>query len=448
MRFIVQMDGVTNSEQMPNNTSALYITPNQSLKKLLPWFMWGCGALFYFFQFILRVSPSVMTTEMIEYFQVDEFILGTLTSAYYYGYSFSQIPVGISLDKLGPRRPLIFACLLCTIGASTFILTHDIFLCTIGRFLIGVGSAFGLITCIKIANLWFDHAKLMLVISLTIFLGTTGGAFGGGPLSRIIDAFGYNSTFYLFIFIASFLAFASWVIVKDKNPSQDPENDEIERNLIESIKCLIKNPQTWFIGLFGSLSYIPLSGFCDLWGPPFLMNVFGVHKQVASDAVSMFYIGVGIGCPLTAICTDFLKSHTFLMRYGALVTLTFFAILIYYPSLPFSLVYPLLFSAGFFSSTQFIAFVCTVTLNPKNMSATSSAFHNMLCMISGIVYQPLMGLLLKLFWDGSTISGKAIYTPLDYQVAMSLLPICLIGSFAITHLIRDTYSLHREIVAT
>jgi sugar phosphate permease len=58
------------------------------------WLIWGCAALFYCYQFLLRVSPTVMTHELMADFHVDAYALGALTSFYYYAYAFLQLPVG------------------------------------------------------------------------------------------------------------------------------------------------------------------------------------------------------------------------------------------------------------------------------------------------------------------------------------------------------------------
>src|SRR3990167_8683767 len=84
------------------------------------WLVWGCAALFFCYQFLLRVSPSVMTHELMTDFHVDACALGTLISFYLYAYSGLQLPVGILLDKLGPRRLLVIATLVCTGGSLLF----------------------------------------------------------------------------------------------------------------------------------------------------------------------------------------------------------------------------------------------------------------------------------------------------------------------------------------
>ena len=76
------------------------------------WLMWFSAALFYFYQFILRVSPSVMTEELQSYLLVSGCALGALTSLYYWGYSLFQIPVGIIMDRVGTRMPLTIAFLM------------------------------------------------------------------------------------------------------------------------------------------------------------------------------------------------------------------------------------------------------------------------------------------------------------------------------------------------
>src|SRR3990167_10441666 len=132
------------------------------------WLVWLCAALFFCYQFLLRVSPSVMTQELMADFHVDACALGTLTSFYFWAYSGLQLPVGTLLDKYGPRRLLTFAALLCTAGSLLFASAETVMMASLARFLIGAGSAFGFLSCMKIGALWFPPQRISIVVGMTL----------------------------------------------------------------------------------------------------------------------------------------------------------------------------------------------------------------------------------------------------------------------------------------
>jgi MFS family permease len=158
---------------------------------IFSWVFWGCAAVFYCYQFLLRVSPTVITKELSEYLSIEACFLGVLISSYYYGYSLLQIPAGLIIDRFGPRRPLSIACVFCAVGGLIFSASETLNLMWIGRFLIGVGSAFAFLSCVKLSSLWFPVEKLAILVSLTMVLGTIGGVGGGWPLAKAVEAYGW-----------------------------------------------------------------------------------------------------------------------------------------------------------------------------------------------------------------------------------------------------------------
>ena len=287
--------------------------PNSSLRGF---FMWFCAAVFYGFQFILRVSPSVMAQDLMSTLVIDACTLGTIASFFYWGYTFMQIPAGLLLDIIGPKKPLILACILCFLGALLFAGGQHISLLSLGRFLIGVGSAFGFLTCIRIASTWFSADKRAIFVGFTLAIGTAGGTSGGLPLALLVQATDWQTAIYILAAVSLILAVVIWIVIVDGVPTINNLEKKIPTKPIFSLKQItnsiveiLQNPQTWLLGAYGFLMYIPLSGFADLWGVPYLMQAFNVEREVAAGALSTFYVGVGVGGPLWSWILTFLKSY-------------------------------------------------------------------------------------------------------------------------------------------
>src|SRR5262245_28998450 len=107
--------------------------PRQALA-LLAWFS---AAAFFFYAWVLRVAPSVMVEELMRDFAVGAGVLGHLSAAYFYGYAGMQIPVGVLLDRFGPRRLVTAAAIVCGSGCVLFASSDTLATATAGRFLIG-----------------------------------------------------------------------------------------------------------------------------------------------------------------------------------------------------------------------------------------------------------------------------------------------------------------------
>ena len=100
------------------------------------------AASFYLYEYALQVSPSVMSDAIMRDFSVGAVGLGTISAVYFYAYAPFQIPAGMLYDKYGPRSLITLAILVCVEGTFLFSSTDSVFSASLGRFLIGMGSAF------------------------------------------------------------------------------------------------------------------------------------------------------------------------------------------------------------------------------------------------------------------------------------------------------------------
>ena len=93
------------------------------------------GAVFYCYEFIFRIIPGVLQTELSTALgHISATTFGQISALYYFAYSPMQMPVGMLMDRFGPRRLLTFACICCTVGSWMFTLTSSMFLVDRGGF--------------------------------------------------------------------------------------------------------------------------------------------------------------------------------------------------------------------------------------------------------------------------------------------------------------------------
>ena len=78
--------------------------------------IWAVGAIFYAYQYILRVMPNIMMDDILNQFNIDRVTFGQFSGVYYIGYSLMHLPIGIMLDRFGPKRVMPICILLTIIG--------------------------------------------------------------------------------------------------------------------------------------------------------------------------------------------------------------------------------------------------------------------------------------------------------------------------------------------
>jgi len=419
------------------------------LSYLHSWLIWGCAALFYCYQFLLRGSPNVMADDLMSSFQVDACALGILTGCYYNTYSALQVPGGTLMDTFKPRRVLTFAAVVCSVGTLIFSMADSVYIAAAGRALIGVGSAMAFLSCLKLGTLWFPSHKLPLIIGLTVALGTVGGVSAGYPLAWLVEAYGWRHAMWLVAFIGFGIAILGWILVRD-TPPEELEHEVLkshgdsfahipETGLLTNIIEVVRKPQSWLIAAYGGLMYVPLSAFTDLWGTPFFMTAYNLDKATAATINSVMLIGLGLGSPLFPMLCNSLKAFkptVFISAFGALILMS---VVIYIPGLPLWLLIGCLFFSGIFLGGQFLAFSMTCSLNPLSASGTAGGFHNMMCMLSGVIFMPFIGKILDLWWQGGYVNGVRAYTTSDFTFALSSIVGCLIIACIIIVPIEEKY---------
>lgn len=399
------------------------------------WVVWSCAALFYGYQFALRVSPSVMTDDLMSTFAIDACALGILMAFYYNAYALLQIPAGSLLDRFGPRNMLIFATLLCISGCVFFASAPTTLWIAMGRLLIGAGSAFGFLSCLKIGTTWFVPQRLPLVLGITLCLGTLGATGGGAPLSAMVHHLGWRATVWWLAGGGVFLLVMILTFVKSA-PQDMRSSLQMQEKVpfMVSLRVITLKSQTWLIALYGILMYVPLSAFADMWGVNFLSAVYHIDKTTAAQVVSNLYIGMGIGAPLFPLLCHRLKAYKPSLYISASVSTVLFVILMINSDFSVWTLSLLLFLLGGFLGGQILCFSIIPEINPKSISATAAGFHNMACMISGVIFQPLIGHILHY---SSTVPGN--YQAADYILALSPIPVVLFVALLLAFWIQEAY---------
>lgn len=445
----VELKAMPDLENLSQEDASILSTPKAKVTSNTAWIIWACAAVFYLYEMILRVSTGVMTEELMHDFGVTSTALGVLASLYYWSYTALQIPCGVIVDWLGVRRVVTTSAALCTLGSVLFAQSDSLLMAQAGRFLIGAGSACAFLSCLKVAADWFSPGKFALLAGLTNMMGTLGGTFGGRPFAVLVDAYGWRSSMMFAAAVGVVVTLGAWVLIKDRHP-HDLRDHELKHTgslqtytLWESVRMLATSSQVWLIAIFGGLMYVPISAFTELWAVPYLMQIYGIDNKLASTASVMLFIGMAIGAPLAAWLSDYWKSRIRAMEGAALGMLIIFLAIVFVPGIPLALMFVLLFIAGVFNGGQVLCFACIKEISPHRISGTTVGFTNTVVMMSGVVFQPFLGMLLDFAWEGQyAADGVRLYSDFTYQMAMIAVPVCLGISWILLKFSKETYREH------
>jgi MFS family permease len=419
---------------------AALIIPQKPM--IMGWVICTLAALFYCYEYLLRIEPSVMVPELMHAFQANATELGTLSAFYYFIYVPMQIAVGMLLDLYGPRKILTIAIIACAMGSSIFGAAHALPIAAVGRLLIGFGSAFAFVAVLKLTTTWLPQRFFTFFVGLATALGMLGAMIGDIVLSSLVNNIGWKQTVHIGTVIGIILIPLIWLIIRDKPQTKTHKKEKIKRKLPYRATALgllkiFKKPQMWINGFIGCILYLSLSSFAELWGIPFLRHVHHLPKQSAATACSMVFLGWLIGGPIVGYVSDLFYSRRTPLLIGFSSSAILISLIIYLPQINISLLHLLLLLFGAFSSFEVLCFAISRESCPKRLVATASAFTNSLIMLSGIVFQPLIGKILDWFWTGQTLHGDRVYSANSYQYALTILPLSFLLGFILTFWLKE-----------
>ena len=395
------------------------------------------AGLFYCYEFVLRIIPGVLQTEISAAFgHISATEFGQLSAFYYFAYSPMQMPVGILMDRVGPRCLLTAACFCCTIGSFLFMDTNSLIIASIGRFMIGFGSSFAFVGVLFLAMKWVPRQFFSLVVGLVTTLGMLGVVYGEMKITSMTMHFGWLKVLNCMVMIGIILSFFIGLIIRDAPDKGVVIKQSMHKFFAQVLKVLI-SPQVWLIGAVGAFLYTSLSVFGELWGKTYLEQAHHLTKIQAAQSISALFLGWAAGAPLAGYFSDWTGRRVLPLVIGAIGAFICISIVLYHPGLSYNVLNILLFLYGVFSGTEIIVFIMGKENSGAELSGTVFAAINMIVTLGGVILQPLVGKLLDVFGHSVVIDDARIYSLISYQCALSVLPISLVAVLILSFFMHD-----------
>ncbi|WP_068469842.1 MFS transporter [Candidatus Protochlamydia phocaeensis] len=387
--------------------------------RMMAWMVWIIASVFYAYQYILRVMPNIMMGDIMQHFDIGAATFGQFSGVYYIGYSLMHLPIGIMLDRYGPKRVMAGCIVLTVIGLLPLLFSDHWIYPIVGRALIGIGSSAAILGLFKIIRMAFSEKRFSRMLSLSVTIGLIGAIYGGAPVSYMRDVLGYQAVIQFFAIAGIALAVATFWIVPDIKSSE-------QTAVMADIKEVLGNNRVIFSCLFAGLMVGPLEGFADVWGTAFLKQVYGFDGTLASSLPSMIFIGMCFGAPLLSLVAE--KTGNYLgtiIGAGIIMAASFFVLLIWRPSassISFSFVL-----VGICSAYQILAIYKASTYVRENVAGLTTAVANMIIMTFGYAFHTAIGGMVN------AMGGPQSSQALTYGIAVIPVALCL-GSVGFTAL--------------
>ena len=380
-------------------------------------FAFVLAASFFAYAFVQRVAPSVIVNELMSEFAVGATVLGNLSAFYFYAYVPMQMPVGMLMDRFGPRRLMSVSVALASAGAVLFALAPSVELAYLGRFMVGFGSAFGWIGILTVATLWLPPERFALLTGIAQGIGMIGAVFGQAPLAYAVAAWGWRASLLALALVGVVLAVAIFLVVADKRPATNANTT----GFTDGIRAAVRARDAWLAAAYGFAMTGTMLAFAGLWAVPWLMQTHGYERGAAALMASLMFLGWGGGSPAIGFVVDRfgvdrMRAMTVL---GVGMTASLAAVL--YLPMPSVALAVLMVVNGACASGMILCYGHARDHTPAEASGATYGLVNTAVVGSGGVLQPVIGWLLDRNWDGAVLGGARIYGAEAYDRAFSVL---------------------------
>ena len=405
--------------------------------KKYSWLVIFVSALFLMYKYVLQVSPSIMTDELMSEFHISGAGLGNLAATFFYSYFVTQLFVGYLLDRFSVRYLAGLSIFISAFGTYIFSTVHSLHLAEFGRALMGVGAAFATVAYMKNAAIWFKANQFAFIGGLLATAAMLGAVFGQAPLSLFVVDLGWRSTLYLVAILGAFISLLYLLVVRDEDKSS-VEHIKLPSITYRDVFAIFKNPQNWILTFYSGLAFAPIAVFGGLWGVPFLKLSHHLAQTMAATLTSSAFIGLAVGGPVLGYISDRLGDRKKIMLMGSMLSFISLLLVIYWDSLSFIPTLVLMFVFGFGTGAFMLGFAVGRDINPVSMAATIIGLINTGDAIFGAISEPLVGKILDINWAGHLHNGARVFSLHNYHIALSLLPLYLCIALVLILFIKDT----------
>lgn len=372
-------------------------------------------AMGYLLSYLLRVINAVIAPDLIGEFGLNADDLGLLTGAYFFTFALVQVPLGLLLDRFGPRRTEAFLLLFAAAGALVFAEADGLTVLLLGRALIGMGVAACLMAAFTAYVIWFPPQLLPLINGCQLAAGGLGAVIGTVPIQAALTLTDWRGIFTVVAGVILLVALLLFVSVPERRTGASPVPLAA---LLSGIGQVFTSPTFWRAAPLTVMSQASFLSIQGLWAGPWLSDVAGLPPADAGRvllAISLAMMGGFLGM-------GWIAGH--LGRLGiapirtAVAGMTLFILVqtvIVTAGVPVAQIAWIGF--GFFGTTGSITYAALSQRFPAPMAGRVNTSLNVLVFVVAFLGQWMIGVIIAL-WPRSP-SGH--YDPKGYDAAFTIM---------------------------
>ncbi|KQS08052.1 MFS transporter [Curtobacterium sp. MCLR17_007] len=385
--------------------------------------VWGVAVLAYVLAVVQRSSLGVSGVDAQDRFAVSAAVLSTLAVVQIAVYAGLQIPVGIALDRIGPRRLVLLGALLLTVGQVVVAVSPTIGPAIVGRVLVGAGDAMTFISVIRLLPMWFSGRILPQISQWTGNLGQLGQVASAFPFALLLHAAGWTAAFSVAAAASAVGLVLAFVFVR--NGPVPVRTDTIPLPLdhtwaaaFHTFGHALRRPGTQ-LGFWSH--YVTQSSgtvFSLLWGVPMLRGLGYSSTEAAGFLTVIVVVGFVAGPLLGILCARFpLRRSNLVLGVVVLLGAVWTAVLLWPGHPPTWLLVLLVVAMGIGGPGSLIGFDFARSFNPMGSLGSANGVVNVGGFLAAFVMMFCIGTLLDAV---SHATGQTVFAWANFRIALTV----------------------------
>lgn len=385
------------------------------------WLVWGVAVAAYLVAVLQRTTLTVAGLDAAARFDVTAAALSTIAVMQLVFYASMQIPVGVMVDRVGPRALVMAGATLMAVGQLTIGLAHTLPLAILARALVGIGDAMTWLSVIRLVASWMPARRVPLMTQVTALVGSFGQILSVIPFAALLHVQGWTPAFISAAALSTMMIALTALAVRD-TPTGPARHtiDRTSRQVLSDVRETWAEPGTrlgWWTHFLTPMSNMM---FVFLWGYPFLVSGQGISKAEASGLLTLLTVVGMISGPLLGVGVSRYprRRSWFVLIPVALNIFAWTAVLLLDGPAPRWLLIALIATLAVCGPASVIAFDYARTFNPPGRYGTASGIVNTGGFFAGLVTILAVGVILNLVGSGTSYSLEGFRIALCFQYAM------------------------------
>jgi predicted MFS family arabinose efflux permease len=342
----------------------------------------------YLLSQFFRAFLAVVAGDLARDLGLDAAGLGSLQAAFFLAFASAQIPIGLALDRFGPRRTLALTMSLAVAGAAGLAGARGLGGALTAMTFIGIGSAPVLMTGFYVIGRTYPHHRFATMSSLLLGLGSLGDPISGAPLALAVGAFGWRATMLGLSAITAASVLCSALLLRDPPRIEDPNG---RGSILANIGTILRIRALWPILPVAFVAYAGVIATRGLWITPYLGQVHRMPEIERSIAATAMGVAIALGALVYAFVVKIVGGVKATVVFGIFLASAAWIVLGAFGSLSASLSVTLLLALGCFGCPFAIIVAHARSFMPGSLLGIGVTLMNVLFMGGAACGQWLSG---------------------------------------------------------